>query len=75
MTLTEADVRMAIGGVIDHVDAAKIELSADFYDLGLDSLHHAQIILRVEELYGLRIPDEDFEACRSIDAILEYAKG
>ena len=70
--LTEQDVRAAIAGAVDTVDAAAIDPAADFEDCGLDSLDHASIILRIEELYGLRVADGDFDACRSIVAIVAY---
>jgi acyl carrier protein len=70
--LTEQDVRAAVASTVDTVDAAALDASADFEDCGLDSLDHASIIMRIEELYGLRVADGDFDACRSIAAIVAY---
>ncbi|MCC7275276.1 MAG: acyl carrier protein [Alphaproteobacteria bacterium] len=73
--LTEEAVRAAIEGAIDRVAVATLERDADFYDVGLDSLDHAQILMALEELHGLRIPEDDVDACRSIAAIIDYARG
>jgi acyl carrier protein len=70
--LTEQDVRAAIASAVDTVDAAAIDASTDFDDCGIDSLDHASIVMRIEELYGLRVADGDFDACRSIAAIVAY---
>jgi len=72
--VTEQDVRQAIGSVIDRIDSGSIGRETDFYDCDLDSLDHAHIILRLEELYGLKVADGDFDECCSIAAIIDYAQ-
>lgn len=74
MILTEEQVRAAIADAIDRVDAATIGPETDFGDAGMDSLDHAQVLIRVEELYGLRVADEDIALCDSIAAIIAYAQ-
>jgi acyl carrier protein len=70
--LSEQDVRAAIASVVDTVDAAALDAAADFDDCGLDSLDHASVILRIDELFGLRVADGDLDECRSIAAIVAY---
>jgi acyl carrier protein len=70
--VTEQQVRMAIASVVDTVDAAAIDAAMDFDECGIDSLDHASVIMRIEELYGLRVADGDFDECRSIAAIVAY---
>lgn len=72
--LTEDEVRRAIADSVDRVDVATIGAETDFGDAGLDSLDHAQILIRVEELYGVRIADDDFALCSSIAAIRAYSR-
>lgn len=72
--VTEPEVRAAIACVIDHVDAQGIDAGADFYDCDLDSLHHASIILQLQEMYGLTVADGDLDKCRSITAIISYSQ-
>ena len=74
MILTEEQVRAAIAGAIDRLDAATIGVETDFGDAGMDSLDHAQVLIQVEELYGLRVADEDIATCSSIAAIIAYAR-
>ena len=71
--LTEEQVRAAIATAVDRVGADTMDPDTDFDDAGLDSLDHAQILIRVEELYGVRVADEDFAECRSIAAIVAYS--
>lgn len=71
--LTEADVRRAIVSAVDRIPVDELGDDEDFYAYGLDSLEHAQILMRVEELYGLRVADADFDECISIAAIVGYS--
>lgn len=71
--LTEQAVRDVIASVVERVSTDDLGASEDFYNFGLDSLDHAQILMRVEEVLGVPVADEDFDDCRSIRAIIEYA--
>jgi acyl carrier protein len=71
--LTEMDVRLAIASAVDRVPVEDLGLEEGFYAYGLDSLEHAQILMRVEEIHGLRVADADFDLCISIATILEYS--
>lgn len=71
--LTEQAVRDVIASVVERVSTDDLGASEDFYDFGFDSLDHAQILMRVEEVLGVPVADEDVDDCRSINAILEYA--
>jgi len=42
------------------------------FDLGIDSLDHASILLQVEERFGVKIPDEAAEALTSVSAIAGF---
>jgi acyl carrier protein len=72
--MDEAAVRRAIREAVDRPMVASLEADTDFYDVGLDSLDHAQILMRIEELYGLVVADTDFDLCRSIAAIVAYGQ-
>jgi acyl carrier protein len=73
MIVTEADVRGAIQNTVAGIDAGVIDITADFYNVGIDSLDHASILLELQEKNGLVVPDEDLATCRSIQGILSYA--
>ena len=41
-------------------------------DLGADSLSQLEIVMRVEEVFDLEIPDEDTEHLRTLRQVCEY---
>jgi acyl carrier protein len=41
-------------------------------DLGLDSLDCVEFVARVEELYRLAVPDDDWQSLTTLDRIAEY---
>ena len=73
MKLTEQGVRDVISSVVERVTADDLGTSEDFYDFGFDSLDHVQIMMGIEEAFGLLIGEDDVDACRSIQAILDHA--
>ena len=72
--ITEEDIREAIAQTVPNLNAASVGVGQDFFDAGLDSLDHASLLLDLQEKHGLEVPDEDVEKCRTIQAILDYAK-
>lgn len=71
--LTEQGVRHVISSVVERVSTDDLGTSEDFYDFGFDSLDHAQILMGIEEAFGLLIAEDDVDECRSIQAILDHA--
>lgn len=43
-------------------------------DLGADSLDTIELIMRFEEEFGVRIPDEHVEKLTTISDVIEYVK-
>jgi acyl carrier protein len=41
----------------------------DFYTQGLDSLDHVQILMRIEQEFGVSFSDDDYDECVSVEAI------
>ena len=63
--------------VIDKlgVEEAKVTVDAKFIDdLGADSLDTVELIMEIEEVFGLDIPDEDAEKIQSVKDVLDYIK-
>jgi acyl carrier protein len=55
------------------VDASKITMDTDFMkDLEADSLDAVEIILGVEDEYGIEIPDEAAENFTKVGDIVDY---
>lgn len=61
---------------LEHVNPAEIDDSAPIFveGLGLDSIDALELVVLVEERYGVVIPDEDVgkQAFASISALSEY---
>jgi len=56
-----------------EADATKITMDTDIMkDLEADSLDAVEIILGVEEEYGIEIPDEDAENLVTVGDIVNY---
>ena len=55
------------------VDADKVTPEARFVeDLGADSLETVELIMGLEDKFGLTIPDEDAESIRTVQAAVDY---
>ena len=55
------------------VDANMVQMDTNLMkDLEADSLDAVEIILGVEEAYGLDIPDEDAEKFETVKDLVEY---
>ena len=49
-----------------------IDPQKSFKDLGLDSLDTVELAMKLEEVFGLEIPDEDKEKISTIDGTVDY---
>ncbi|MFQ6611931.1 MAG: acyl carrier protein [Fidelibacterota bacterium] len=55
------------------VEEEKINLEASFVDdLGADSLDTVELIMQLEEEFGIEIPDEDAEKITTVQAAVDY---
>lgn len=41
-------------------------------DLGLDSLDTVDLIMQLEQSFGIRIPDEDYPKLMTLQGVLDY---
>lgn len=56
-----------------EVDESKITPSSGIVeDLGADSLDSVEMVMALEDEFGIEIPDEDAEKMNTIDDILTY---
>jgi acyl carrier protein len=57
------------------VDAAEVTSEASFIeDLGADSLDTVELVMALEEEFGIEIPDEEAEKIVSVKDAVEYIK-
>lgn len=55
------------------VDADKVTPEARFVeDLGADSLETVELIMGLEDKFGVTIPDEEAEGIRTVQAAVDY---
>ncbi|MGB2697633.1 MAG: acyl carrier protein [Candidatus Zixiibacteriota bacterium] len=57
------------------VDPAQVSDEASFVDdLGADSLDTVELVMALEEKFGLEIPDEDAEKITKVGEAIKYIK-
>jgi acyl carrier protein len=57
------------------VDAAEVTTEASFIeDLGADSLDTVELVMALEEEFGLEIPDDEAEKIVTVKDAVEYIK-
>ncbi len=55
------------------IDAAKITLETSFVDdLNLDSLDIVELMMKMEDEFGVEIPEEDAEGLKTVKDIVLY---
>lgn len=58
------------------VEADKVTSEASFVDdLGADSLDTVELVMALEEEFGIDIPDEDAEKMRTVGDAVAYIRG
>ncbi|MEO0254041.1 MAG: acyl carrier protein [candidate division WOR-3 bacterium] len=56
-----------------NVTPEQVTLEARFQeDLGADSLDVVELVMKIEEKFGIEIPDEDAEKIRTVKDAVEY---
>ena len=58
-----------------NVDASEVTMEANFKDdLGADSLDLFELVMALEEEYGIAIPTDDLEKITTVGAVVDYLK-
>lgn len=73
MTLEERVIKL----VMEQLDVTKEECvpEASFIDdLGADSLDLVELIMEMEEVFGIEIADEELEKIRTVKDVIEFLK-
>lgn len=71
-TDTAAKIIQLIASEIQITDITTIKESATFVDLGADSLDMVEIIMKLEEQFGVEISDEDAERLKTVGDVIDY---
>ena len=75
MTTTQNIEQKVRDTIMDQlgVDAGKVKLNASLVDdLGADSLDIVELVMAMEEEFGLEIPDEEAEKIKTVGDVIKY---
>jgi len=75
MTIEISETASKITSIIAeklNIDAASINAQSTLQDLGADSLDMVDIIMKVEEEFGIEINDEDAEGLHNVQDVIDY---
>ena len=74
MSTIEERVKKIIGEQLG-VKQEEVTNNASFVeDLGADSLDTVELVMALEEEYGVEIPSEDLEKITTVGAVMDYLK-
>ena len=74
MSTIEERVKKIIGEQLG-VKQEEVTNNASFVeDLGADSLDTVELVMALEEEYGVEIPSEDLEKLTTVGAVMDYLK-
>lgn len=73
---------MSVEEKVIEIISQKLNLSKDQIkpeasfvdDLGADSLDLVELVMAMEEAFGMEVPDEDAEKLRTVKDVLDYVK-
>jgi acyl carrier protein len=74
MKTIEQRIVRVIAGLIGVEESAVENATSLTPDLGLDSLDHIEIVMVLEDEFGIEIPDEDAQKWRSVSDIAAYMR-
>lgn len=72
MNVTQQDILSVIEKAGVSFDVAKIKSGTTLKEAGVDSLEMMNVLLGIEEQYGVHISDEDADQLETVDAIVAY---
>ncbi len=77
--MVEDEIQERVRKIIEEqlmVDASEITEEATFTDdLGADSLDIVEMIMELEDEFGIEVPDEEAEKLTTVGKAIEYIKG
>lgn len=61
-----------VGACAHSVTCVQVSTSSTFKDLGLDSLDTVELVMAMEEEFGIEIPDDDADSIVTVESAVEY---
>ncbi|QIS20098.1 acyl carrier protein [Nocardia terpenica] len=78
MAITQEEIVAGIAEIIEEVtgiDASEVAVERSFIDdLDVDSLSLVEIVVQVEDKYGVRVPDGDLEGLQTVGDAVAYVQ-
>ena len=74
MNNTEDTIRMIIADKLGKDIASIVPEASFFNDLGADSIDTVELILKIEEQFGIEIPNQDVEQIVKVSDLIDYVK-
>lgn len=71
---TEGKLREIIAEVTDGFDAKGLGLNAPFLDAGLDSLDMARVLLEVQEVFGVIVPEGEEDKYDTLGKLVAFVE-
>jgi acyl carrier protein len=70
--ITVEQIHTIIRNHASNVDVSKIHPNTRLREYGIDSMDFFNIILELQDILGMEIPDEDLDEMRTVSGIQEY---
>jgi acyl carrier protein len=64
--------------IVEHLNAKHEQLTPEakfIEDLGADSLDTVELVMALEEEFGIQVPDEKAEKLTSVQDVIDFIKG
>jgi len=72
MNVTQEEILSIVVSTGASADISEIKGDTLLSKVGIDSLEMMDVLLRIEEKFSIKIPDEDIDALNTIDSIVSY---
>jgi len=62
--------------IVDKLDTSKDKISdsSTLQDLGADSIDMVELVMKLEEVFGIEINDDDAEKFRTVGQVVDYVQ-
>ncbi len=68
-----SNVRQIIVSQFD-LDAADVESTTSFTELGIDSIERVDLTLQLEKQFGIQLPDQRVKTCKTIGELVNLVQ-